>query len=229
MTPRALLRVALQVWSRFGTTVYLDLPQPLDTGPVTIAGPRPVQVLVFGTDAASGWGALRQDLALPGQLGRALHHATGRGARVVLVDCGVARIEDLAVAAASLPTTRFDAVVVVGGVADAVTLEDPQRWRVSLSAVLARLRAASDAQLFLTGIPLPSTLPAFRVAVGAAPDRSCQELNRVSEDLCASLTRATFVPSLSRPAASAQEAPLVSAASYAALAAHLVASIAPRL
>jgi putative intracellular protease/amidase len=219
----------LGAWSRRGSAAYRRHPRPESTAPVTVAGPDPLRVLVFGTDAASGWGVLRQDLALPGHLARALRAETGRGVHVALVDCGVAAVTDLVAAADALPVAAYDAAVVIGGITDAVHLEDATRWREALDAVLRTVRARSGAHVFLTGIPRPSTLPAFRLPEGGAADRAADALDRASADLCGSLPGTTFVPSLSQPAPVTRDERLVSSDSYAALAAHLAAAMTPHL
>lgn len=214
-------RIALGLWSLRGSTIYRDLPKPQDTEPVEVDGPNTLRVLVFGTDAASGWGVLRQDLGLPGHLARALRDATGRGVHVALADCGLARMTDLAAAAEELPDATYDAVVVVGGVDDAVHLGDVVRWREALTTTLTAVHSRSGAHVFVAGIPLPSSLPAFRARAGGTADRCTGALNRVSGDVCRAIPRTTFVTSPSPSTSVRPDERLVSASSYAALAAHL--------
>ena len=221
----SLSRLVAAMWSRRGSAAYRRHPRPESTTPVRVAGPHPLRVLVFGTDAASGWGVLRQDLALPGHLARALRGTTGRGVHVTLVDCGVARVSDLAAVASTLPTAAHDVAVVIGGVSDAVRLGDVRRWRTAMAAVLDAVLARSGAHVFLVGIPRPSTLPAFRLPVGGAADRAAEAFDRASRELCWSRPRATFVPAISRAAPVSRDERLVSADSYAALASHLAAAV----
>lgn len=221
----SLPRVVARVWSWRGSAAYRRQPRPDEAAPVRVPGPDPLRVLVFGTDAASGWGVLRQDLALPGHLARSLRRLTGRGVEVTLVDCGVARVTDLAVAATALPSVAHEVAVVIGGVRDAVQVGEAARWRDAMAVVLDTVRTRSGAHVFLLGIPRPSTLSAFRLAPGGPADRAAEAFDRVSEDLCRVRSRTAFVPSISRPVPTSPGERLVSAPRYAALASHLAAAV----
>jgi GAF domain-containing protein len=169
----------------------LSTPCPDDHPSGHAAGPDPDRVLVLGNGPAVGWGVRSHDLALPGTLARALSARTGRGADVdALADADVT-VATAASFVAGRDLGRYDAVVVVLGMSDALSLVSTARWVAGLSALLDALEEAVDpsCEIVVAGIQAPSSVPKFTMRPGGLVDSHAEALNRVTETLCAPRAR----------------------------------------
>lgn len=191
---------------RFRTTLnsYGSIPRPDGPPQAHAAGLDPDRVLILGTDAAAGWGVRSQDLALPGQLARALSGLTGRGADVDLL--ADARPVSLTAWAGQAPTGdlgEYDAVVIVGGVIDAAFLRPETQWTAHLRWLLDSLRSglAARVPILVMGIPYLSALPLYAVTPGGLFDEWAARLNTATVTLCTALPDTFFIPSPPMPKA----------------------------
>jgi lysophospholipase L1-like esterase len=173
-----------------------SLPRPMDVPQVHSAGHDSDRILVFGAGAAVGWGVATHDLALPGALARALSEATGRGADVdVIVDpCMSVSQSVSALRASSL--ARYDAIVVVLGVNDALQMTPLPRWRCEFSKLLSAMVELSldDTKIIVAGIQPIRSIPIFDTLLGTLVDRHANVLNSETKGLCALSAQAVFVP-----------------------------------
>ena len=154
------------------------------------------RILIFGAGAAVGWGVASHDLALPGALARALSEATGRGADVdVFVDPGM-RVADSLSALRTLSLIRYDAVVVVLGVNDALQLTPLSTWRRELSKLLSATAELSldNTTIIVAGIQPIRSIPIFDTFLGTPAARHAIALNSETTTLCSSLAQTEFVP-----------------------------------
>ncbi len=192
----AALSPFMRAWYRRGLTANDFLPRPEDTT-AHACGPRPARILLLGgAGPLVGWGVRCQDLALPGQLARLLAAGTGRGIDVtVVVDRELALEGALSVLADR--DLRVDAVIVVTGAREAVTLRSPRAWHQDLVALIRGLRAAGprSAQIVLAGTQPIRSIPAFRSAVlGGIAERHGSRLNDIVREVCESEPQAVFAP-----------------------------------
>lgn len=171
------------------------LPRPHDGSFAHATGVNPDRVLLFGNGIAVGWGVASQELALPGQLARALSAETGRGADVeVLSDSGW-DIESAAGALAGRDLAGYDAVVVVIGVSDAYRFLPSKRWADALTGLLDVFERETSATTTITlmGIQPVSSVPLFRRRPGDPTDRWAERLNRVSRRVLADRPRVKYL------------------------------------
>ena len=159
------------------------------------AGSDSDRILIFGAGAAVGWGVTTHDLALPGALARALAETTARGADVDVVVDSSMTVARAATALRAVNLARYDAIVVVLGVNDALQLTSPVVWRNQLSTVLAVVSEISrrDTTSIVAGIQPIRSIPIFDSLPGALADRHAAALNAESMTLCAASSHAVFV------------------------------------
>lgn len=181
-----LLRLFMRTWYRSREGALATLPAPGDAPVARVPGPDPLRVLLLGNGAASGWGVSSHDLALTGQLARALAAELGRG---VQVDARVDRLLRLAALGALLDGVdlgRFDAVVLLAGMSDAVTLTPLDEWRRAMAALLDRfLGAAPDAAVLVIGPQPVGTVSTYASWPSRIADRHRVAMNRISAALAA--------------------------------------------
>ncbi|MFD3446400.1 hypothetical protein ACFDTO_17535 [Microbacteriaceae bacterium 4G12] len=193
---RAALSPLMRVWYRRGLAANDFVPRPEDTS-AHACGPRPARILVLGgAGPVMGWGVRCQDLALPGQLARFLAAATGRGIDVtVLVDRELAL--EHALSALAGRDLRVDAVIVVTGAREAVTLRSPSAWRRDLRALLRGLEDACppSTRFLLAGTQPIRSIVAFRSAgLGGIAERHGRRLNEGMREVCEREPRAVYAP-----------------------------------
>jgi len=171
----------------------LGLPRPEAGGGAHAPGVTPDRLLLFGSGPAVGWGVRSHDLGLAGHLARAVSDATGRGVDVdVLADPAI-RTGTARRALGDRDLTRYDAVVVVTGINDALEMTDVTRWRRSFVDLLVHIETETggggSSPVLVTGIQSPSEVTAFRIAGGGMVDRHAALLNDVIRDVCSSHPR----------------------------------------
>jgi hypothetical protein len=95
----------------------------------------------------------------------------------------------------AIDASRFDAIVVVLGANDAVTLMPLRRWRKRFFAVLSGLdqKMSGQSRTFVTGIPPVQTIPGFASRLGRIVAAHALQMNNVTVRLCGS-ANATYVP-----------------------------------
>lgn len=123
----------------------------------SLAGPRPVRLLVLGDSTASGVGAETQNTALPGNLARSIHDRFGRGATWDAIGRNGATARDLITDyVAEAAAGQFDLVFLTIGANDALGLRSRRAFRRDVKDIVERMRAANPSALILV-----SLLPRF--------------------------------------------------------------------
>lgn len=186
-----------------------DLPRgialPHDGPHAHSSGENPDRVLVFGNGIAVGWGVGTHELAIPGQLARALSARTGRGCDVDLLADTRWSIETAVEALIGRDLAGYDAIVVVMGASDAFRLMPLPRWTAALGALLDHLELMTSEAACVTimGIEPLSATALFGSRPGGLGDVWAESLNECSHDICEGRTPARFVaaPEWSRPGA----------------------------
>jgi hypothetical protein len=94
--------------------------------------------------------------------------------------------------------TKYDGVVLVLGVNDALRITPAAEWRRHLEALLAILahRSVHATPILVTGIEPISSLEILDPLTGAVADSHARRLNTATGALCDSTPQATFVPLL---------------------------------
>ena len=196
------IRLGLAAADRAGGKI----PRPADDPRGHAPGPDAQRVLLLGAGPAVGWGVTSHGLALPGTIARALAARTGRGCTVDVVSDSTLDAAGASLVAGSVSVGRYDAVVVVLGVNDALHLASPARWRHDLETLLRILEIATpeNTPFVVTGIQPIRSIPLFDSLSGSLVDLHARRLNRVTEAICGERPRATFVP-LPAPAQSDED------------------------
>ncbi|RKR76588.1 GAF domain-containing protein [Frondihabitans australicus] len=172
-----------------------SVPRPYDAPQAHAPGENPDRVLVFGNGPAVGWGVITQELALPGQLARALAARTGRGCDVDLLADTAWDMESSTEHLVGRDLAGYDAVVVVIGQSDAYRFLPERRWTAALVSLLDHLEASTSPATGITvmGISPLSAVPPFHSRPGGSSDRWAQRLNELSLAICEGRPRAHFV------------------------------------
>jgi lysophospholipase L1-like esterase len=164
-------------------------------------GEPPLRVGVVGESTAAGCGVDTHDQGLAAALAREVsarsgrpvewfvsgqHGATLAGVRGRLLDPFVDALPDDA--------TPLDVAVLLAGVNDVLTRRDPARWRVDLVAVLERLSQVSR-EVLVTGVPPFGEFPSLPRTLAAYLDERAHALDAVTEQVCLSTERVTWLSS----------------------------------
>lgn len=193
-SPNRSLSPVLRLW-RARVNARLDLvPHPYDEPHASAPGPNNDRILVFGAGLAVGWGVTTHGLALPGFLARALTSLTGRGTDVDVAAGSDKRLKSALPQLQALPLWRYDTIVIVLGVNEALELASLTRWRRDLSAVLSTLSQTVGIPVVIAGIQTIRSIPIYDSAFGGIADAHATALNRVSAVVCAGAPQGIFVP-----------------------------------
>jgi hypothetical protein len=211
--------------------VGIAVPRPADAPRGRAPGPNPYRVLLLGCGPAVGWGVRSHDLALPGALARAIAGDTGRGCTVDLVADPGMHITTACRLLAGMVLHKYDGVVVMLGVDDALRLTRVASWRRALTQLLAALRAASlpHAEFFLVGIQPITSISLYDSARGRIAERHARALNVATRTLAEGAPRTTFIPLSAALAEDSSTDRHRSPLQYAAWASSMAAYISGRL
>lgn len=181
-------------WMATSSQSWRHLPTPSDAPLVHAPGSDSDRVLLVGAGVAVGYGVMSHDLALGGHLARALSANTGRGASVDILGRRDMAPSNTRTYLAGLDLARFDALVLVLGGLESMTLMPPGLWRRQLRQLLVDLQTMAPASLKIfvveVGTPLLDGIP--RVARSLI-QRHVGRLNAQSKELCEELANATYV------------------------------------
>jgi len=171
---------------------YGDLPIPHDTPVVHAVGPDADRMLLLGSGTVRGLGVTTNDLGLGGQLARRVSALTGRGVDLELGGATTLLTRQAAELIDDYDISRFDAIILVMGIRDAVALTNPTDWRRDMRRLL---EAASQVpQVFVVAIPDFTRYTDLRPIVKRAIIRHAARLNDVSQRLVEAVPGAVFVP-----------------------------------
>jgi hypothetical protein len=121
-------------------------------------GPNADRVLLIGGAAVQGLGVTSHELAFGGHLARQLSACTGRGADIEIVGNIRLTVQQCARLVESTDLGRFDAVVMLLGMHEAMALTPRSEWRREIDALLGTIARAAPSTLttLIVGIaPLP--------------------------------------------------------------------------
>ncbi|MCU1470400.1 MAG: diguanylate cyclase [Glaciihabitans sp.] len=154
------------------------------------------RVLLFGSGASVGWGVLSHELALPGNLARALSVETERGVDVdVITDAHLVAANAIPMLA-KLQLWKYDAIVITLGLNEAVGLDSLVDWRRDYDTLLdyvARNKAPT-CRVFALGVHAITQITRFDALMAPIIHEHRTALNEITTHLCDDRSRATFVP-----------------------------------
>lgn len=172
--------------SRFG-----DLPVPRDTPVVHAVGPDADRLLLIGSGTVRGLGVTANDLGLGGQLARRLSPLTGRGVDLELAGAVTLTARQAAELIEGYDISRFDAIILVMGIRDAVTLTTARDWRRNMRRLLDA--ASRVPQVFVVAIPDFTRYTDLRPSIKRIILRHAARLNDESRRIVATVPGAQFV------------------------------------
>ena len=224
-----LLAPLMRVWYRSVSARLSAVPCPTDPPQCHASGEDADRVLIFGNGPALGFGVLTHELALPGQLARALSARTRRGADVYAKGNRELTIKSAVAGLAGARLDTFDAIVVTLGISDACMLTSRSVWPRGLRDLLAALsdRTAPGTAIVMTGIQPIRRVPQLSSPIGVLAALHARRLNRCTRQLVAEFPEVSYL-SL-RPQGASASAPPGTARAYegwaGVLARHLDAAI----
>jgi hypothetical protein len=183
---------ALEALVNRSLTRFGELPMPQDTPVVHAVGPDPDRLLLIGTGAVRGLGITSNELGLGGQLARRLPPLTGRGADIELASTKTLLLHQAPSLLDGYDTSRFDAIILLVGLRDAVSLTGLDEWRRDLAHLLEV--ASRVPQVFVVAIPDFASyleIPSFAKRVIR---RHARRLNEATRTLATELPGVEYVP-----------------------------------
>ncbi len=151
-------------------------------------------MLIFGAGLSVGWGVTTHDLALPGFLARTLATETERGIDVDLVSHPDTHSGDALGRLKALRLWRYDAIVIVLGVNESISLVSSKVWERDLETMLAELPGSIAVPVAVTGVQGIRSIPVYNSPLGSIANAHATALNRVTARICARMDNASFVP-----------------------------------
>lgn len=175
------------------------MPRPTDAPVAHAPGVTPDRLLFIGSGAIVGYGVLSHDLTISGEIARQVAQLTGRG-----VDADIVADPDLDITAATRVVTtvrleRYDAIVLMLGSIEVITLFTLARWRRELIRLLDQLAARGPASLQVVVVGVPPLETVVRLPIARVIAKRCRDLNRISSSVTAGRRNVTFVPLLPDP------------------------------
>lgn len=196
------LSPAMSVWGSSVDRSLRHVPRPAGPARGYSSGPDSLRALIFGAGPAIGWGVTTHDLALPGAFARALSASTGRGADVDLAADPDISISGALQAILAMQLWRYDVIVIVLGVNDALRLTPLDTWQEKLADLVAGVEEATSTgtKVVVTGIQPIRSIPTFDSVLGTVADQHATTMNGITARECARSARAAFAPLTSVPA-----------------------------
>lgn len=190
----AIARTIAHTWLRTSKDSWRRLPRPTDAPVAHAAGVTPDRVLFVGSGAVVGYGVLSHDLSISGEIARQVSQVTLRGMDADIV-ADPDLDADLALAAlASARISRYDAVVLMLGSIEVVTMFPRARWRHSLDRLLDYLDEEGSADLRVLVVGVPPLEKMVRLPLLGIVAKRCRDINGITETVVAKHSRATYIP-----------------------------------
>jgi len=184
---RALEAAFNSALSRFG-----ELPIPHDAPVVHAVGPDADRLLLIGSGTVRGLGVTSNELGLGGQLARRLSPLTRRGVDLELGGATTLTVRQAAELIDDYDMSRFDAIILVLGIRDAVGLTSTRDWRRDMRRLLQAARRVP--QVFVVAVPDFTRYTDLRPVLKRIILRHAAQLNDESRRLVANIPGAQFVP-----------------------------------
>lgn len=222
-------RTAMRTWYAANFARSGDVPKPVDDPAATAQHPDADRVLLVGNGPCHGWGVVSHQLALTGQLSRALAAPGAGPAAVDYVGDERMNIRSARAWIGRRDLRQYDAVSIVIGVSDAVRLTPVAQWRRELTSLLGHLREnlRDGVPILVSGIQPIRTVAVYSGPLGRVAQWHADRLNAVTEAVTADLPLVTYAPLTGRVGTG--DRPLGSRDMYDAWARELAQSLTPLL
>ncbi|MEO6117168.1 MAG: GAF domain-containing protein [Pseudolysinimonas sp.] len=183
---------ALEAMVNSSLVRYGALPVPRDAPLVHATGSNPDRILLIGTGAVRGMGLTSNELGLGGQLARRLTPRTGRGVDVELGSTTTLMMAQATSILEPYDTSRFDAIILLVGMRDAIHLTALKDWIRDMRRLLQV--ASRVPRVFVVGIPdFVTYLDLPRLAARMIRRRT-ERLNDATRSVVLEMPGVEFVP-----------------------------------
>ena len=181
--------------ARWVSRATADIPRPQDAQRGHAPGHDSDRIMIFGAGPASGWGVSTHELALPGAVARAVSVRTRRGCDIDLTANTTMTVDGAPLYLADRALSRYDSIIVILGVNDALQLTTPAAWREGMRRLLALLLDGCPAgtTIVVVGIHPIRSIPSFDSWRANRAQRLARQLNSETIRLCAEDPRTVFV------------------------------------
>jgi hypothetical protein len=173
-------------------TRYGELPVPMDTPVVHAVGPDPDRLLMIGTGAVRGLGITSNELGLGGQLARRLSLLTGRGVDLELASTTTLMLHQAPGLLDGYDTSRFDAIIMLVGLRDAISQTGLKEWRRDMQRLLDV--ASRVPQVLVVAIPDSTAYLGIPSFAKRAIRRHTVRLNEATRSLADQMPGVQYVP-----------------------------------
>lgn len=195
LNPLLLLLIAVQgIWVRLKTP---RLPEAAGSNEGITPGIHPaLELIVIGESTVAGVGAPSHDLALSGQIAKALSNRTGRAVRWKAFGKSGATAESARLELApGISPGRADLVVIALGVNDSLKRRSPSRWSADVEQLILSIRnRVGPARVVLAGVPPLDSFPSFPSSLAKFMGNSSAVLENELKKLAADLSDVVHAP-----------------------------------
>jgi len=147
-------------------------------------GPDPDRILLVGSAAVAGVGVASHEVGVGGYLARQLSAFTDRGVDIDLIGAAGLTTSRAAVLIKEVELLRYDAVVLMLGAPEALSLTPLSTWTADIRALLDQVReSAPYLAAFVVGVAPLSKLAPFHSVIGPLVTGHIARINAATERL----------------------------------------------
>lgn len=178
-------RAAAKLWYTKMLYVQQSVPVPRDSPVITSGADDPDRVLLIGNGATHGWGTVTHELALTGQLARALTRRTTRPVDIRYIGDEIMPLAAVDAWIGDTALAPYDLVLVVLSMNDAIRLTPADDYRADMVRLFDRLsnETKPSARIVIAGIQDVDSLPEYRGVAARIGQRRADLLNAVTREL----------------------------------------------
>ena len=188
-------RAAAKLWYTKMMYVQQSVPVPRDSPVITSGADDPDRVLLIGNGPTHGWGTVTHELALTGQLARALTRRTTRPTDIRYIGDELMPLAAVQAWIGDTALAPYDLVLVVLSMNDAVRLTPADEYRADMVRLLDRLATETkpSARIIVAGIQDVDSLPEYRGVIARIGQRRADLLNGITRELVGQHDGFTFL------------------------------------
>jgi hypothetical protein len=185
MLESRIARAAAKLWYTKMIYVQQSVPVPRDSPVIVSGADDPDRVLLIGNGPTHGWGTVTHELALTGQLARALTRRTTRPTDIRYVGDEMMSIAAVQAWLGDTSLAPYDLVLVVLSMNDAIRLTHADDYRADMIRLLDRLSVETkpSARIIIAGIQDVDSLPEYRGVAARIGQRRADLLNAITREL----------------------------------------------
>jgi hypothetical protein len=178
-------RAAAKLWYTKMIYVQQSVPVPRDSPVITSGADDPDRVLLIGNGPTHGWGTVTHELALTGQLARALTRRTTRPTDIRYIGDEMMPLAAVHAWIGDTALAPYDLVLVVLSMNDAVRLTPADEYRADMARLLDRLARETkpSARIVVAGIQEVDSLAEYRGIAARFGQRRADLLNAITREL----------------------------------------------